>query len=87
VELHDGSTIVLKKIDKNYSPTDRAKAIGYLEHYRGKGEVVTGLLYINAALEEMHAIAGSCSTPLSQLEFDRLSPGSEALIKLQASLR
>lgn len=87
VELHDGSTIVLQKIDKNYDASDRSHAIGYLEDYRARGEIVTGLLYIDAQLPEMHELAGSSKTPLTKLDWSQLNPGSEELAKLTASLR
>ncbi|MDQ2068657.1 2-oxoacid:ferredoxin oxidoreductase subunit beta [Natronospira bacteriovora] len=47
IELHDGSTIVLRKIDVDHEPTNRAAAIGYLERHREAQEIVTGLLYVN----------------------------------------
>jgi 2-oxoglutarate ferredoxin oxidoreductase subunit beta len=87
IELHDGSTLVLRKIDKDYIMTDRSRALGKLEAYRARGEIVTGLLFINEDLPEMHALAGSSKTPMSKLEWSKLNPGSEELTKLAASLR
>src|SRR5690606_29643982 len=56
VELHDGSTIVLRKADGAYEPTDRAAAFSYLLERQTAGEVVTGLLYIDPERPEMHQI-------------------------------
>ena len=78
---------MLKKIDKNYDSSDRSHAIGFLEDYRARGEVVTGLLYIDAQLPEMHELAGSSDTPMNKLEWSQLNPGSEELANLAASLR
>ncbi|MCP1727265.1 2-oxoglutarate ferredoxin oxidoreductase subunit beta [Natronospira proteinivora] len=52
IELHDGSTIVLRKIDVDHEPTNRAAAIGYLERHREAQEIVTGLLYVNSEEHE-----------------------------------
>ena len=51
------------------------------------GEVVTGLLYINAELPEMHNIYRTSLVPMKDLEYEELNPGSEALAKLQAGMR
>ena len=87
VELHDGSKLLLKKAGSGYDATDRSRVMRYLEQQRARGEVVTGLLYINAELPEMHRIYRTSETPMKDLEFEKLNPGSEALAKLQARMR
>jgi len=59
----------------------------YLEQQRARGEVVTGLLFINGELPDMHKIYGTSHTPLKDIGFDRLNPGSAALEKLQKRMR
>lgn len=56
VQLHDGSTIVLRKIDADHDPTDRARTFAYLERHREAQEVVTGLLYLEEEGRDMHAL-------------------------------
>lgn len=87
VELHDGSRLLLKKASSGYDATDRSRVMRYLEQQRARGEVVTGLLYINAELPEMHKIYRTSATPMKDVEFEELNPGSEALAKLQAGMR
>ena len=87
VELHDGSKLLLKKTDSGYDATNRSRVMRYLEQQRARGEVVTGLLYINAELPEMHRIYRTSEIPMKDLEFEKLVPGSEALAKLQARMR
>jgi 2-oxoglutarate ferredoxin oxidoreductase subunit beta len=87
VTLHDGSTVLLRKADPDYDPTDRSAAMQYLEAHRAKGEVVTGLMYLNETLPEMHDVFGTGATPLSEASWDQLNPGSEALASLQRQLR
>src|SRR5579872_5008907 len=47
VAMHDGSVIRFKGVPPDYDPTNRAKVQEFLEEHHGKGEVVTGLLYVD----------------------------------------
>ncbi len=87
VTLHDGSTVLLRKTDPTYDPSSRSAAIHYLEKHRAKGEVVTGLMYLDETLPEMHDVFGTGATPLADEAWEQLNPGSEALADLQAQLR
>lgn len=87
IELHDGSTIVLRKVDKDYDLTSRASAFKYLRERFNAGEITTGLLYLDESRAEMHELLGNVDTPLSQLPLDGLNPGSEELKKLQSRYR
>ena len=79
IELHDGSKIILRKIDKSYDPTSRASAFKYLREHFNAGEIITGLLYIDESRKEMHDLMGNIDTPLSQLPLDSLHPGANEL--------
>jgi 2-oxoglutarate ferredoxin oxidoreductase subunit beta len=87
VRLHDGSTILLRKVDPDYDPTRRNNALAYLERQRTRGEIVTGLLYIDQNVPDMHAQSRTIRQPLRDLPFERLIPGSAALAELQSSMR
>ena len=87
IELHDGSKLLLRKTDSGYDATSRSGVLRYLEQQRARGEVVTGLLFINSELPEMHHIYGTSHTPLKDIDFAKLNPGSEALAKLQNRMR
>jgi len=87
IEMHDGSTIVLRKVDPDYDPSSRAAAFKYLRERFNAGEITTGLLYINESRAEMHDLMGNVDTPLSQLPLDGLHPGKEELTKLQDRYR
>jgi 2-oxoglutarate/2-oxoacid ferredoxin oxidoreductase subunit beta len=87
IKLHDGSTIILRKIDKEYDLTSRAVAFKYLRERFNAGEITTGLLYLNESRAEMHELLGNVETPLSQLPLDGLIPGGEELNKLQNRYR
>jgi len=87
IKLHDGSTIILRKIDKEYDLTSRAVAFKYLRERFNAGEITTGLLYLNESRAEMHELLGNVETPLSQLPLDGLIPGGDELKKLQDRYR
>lgn len=83
VTMHDGSRIVLRKIAGEYDPTDRGSVYGYLEKYQQAGEIVTGLLYYDDSLKEMHDLSNIVDQPLSQVAHSDLCPGNDALQSLQ----
>ena len=84
VEMHDGSVIRLKKIDRDYDPTDRVAALKVLDEERAGQHFTTGLLYVN---EERQTFAGHeklVDTPLVHLPNDKLRPTKAALDKVNA---
>jgi 2-oxoglutarate ferredoxin oxidoreductase subunit beta len=87
VELHDGSKIVLRKIDSEYDPTSRATAFKYLRERFNAGEITTGLLYIDDSRKEMHDLMGNIDTPLSEIPLDTLHPGQDELKKILSRYR
>lgn len=87
VRLHDGSTILLKKVDPDYDPTRRNNALGFLENHRGRGEIVTGLLFIDQNVPDMHEQSRTASMPLKDMDYEQLNPGSEALATLQQGMK
>jgi len=87
VTMHDGSVIRFKGVPPNYDPTDRVKVTAYLEEHQGKGEVVTGLLYVDENVPDLHEMNKSADVPLTRLPYEKLCPGSAALDKLQEDFR
>ncbi|HJP37858.1 MAG TPA: 2-oxoacid:ferredoxin oxidoreductase subunit beta [Gammaproteobacteria bacterium] len=83
VILHDGSQIILRKVAGKYDPTDRASIYSYLEQYQQAGEVITGLLYYDDNLKEMHDLSNIVDQPLSMIDHAELCPGDDALQVLQ----
>jgi len=52
VEMHDGSHLLLKKLGEEYDPSDRRAAIQMVEESRVRGQLVTGLLYIDESMPD-----------------------------------
>jgi 2-oxoglutarate ferredoxin oxidoreductase subunit beta len=87
VTQHDGSVLMLRKLPSDYDPTDRLAAISHLLAHQARGEIVTGLLYVDPDAEELHDYLGTVSTPLNRLGDAELTPGAAALEATNDSLR
>jgi 2-oxoglutarate/2-oxoacid ferredoxin oxidoreductase subunit beta len=87
VEQHDGSKLALRKIDADYDVHDRVAAMAFLQKHAAKGQIVTGLLYVDPEAEDLHSHLNTVEKPLNSLEADELCPGSAVLDKINASLR
>lgn len=87
VRLHDGGMVALRKIDPSYDHTDRDRAYAYIREHQNRGEVVTGLLYVNEDQEDMHAKLGTIPQALTRVPFRDLCPGSQELDRLQERFR
>jgi 2-oxoglutarate ferredoxin oxidoreductase subunit beta len=88
VSLHDGSRVVLRKLDPTYDPTDRGAAYNYIENKLKQNEYVTGLIHIDEADNtEFHNLNRTSKLPLNSIPFEKLSPGSAALDKLMGRYR
>ncbi|HUN75508.1 MAG TPA: 2-oxoacid:ferredoxin oxidoreductase subunit beta [Steroidobacteraceae bacterium] len=88
VTMHDGSRIVLRKLDASHDPTDRAAAAAHIQQRIKDGEYLTGLLYVEEASQrDFHDINQTPDAPLNQVPFEKLSPGAKALEKILARYR
>jgi 2-oxoglutarate ferredoxin oxidoreductase subunit beta len=87
VEQHDGTTLVLRKINADYDVHDRVAAMSFLQQHAAKGQVVTGVLYLDREAEDLHKHLNTTETPLNALSERELCPGSAVLDKINAGLR
>lgn len=82
VTMHDGSVVRFRSVAQDYDPTSRDAAYAYVRERQAQGEVVTGLLYLDESSSDMHAVQGTTETPLVELPYERLCPGSAELDRL-----
>jgi 2-oxoglutarate/2-oxoacid ferredoxin oxidoreductase subunit beta len=61
--------------------------MAFLQKHAAKGQIVTGLLYVDPEAEDLHSNLNTVEHPLNRLEADVLCPGTAALEKINASLR
>ncbi|HEY9716228.1 MAG TPA: 2-oxoacid:ferredoxin oxidoreductase subunit beta [Trichormus sp.] len=86
VELHDGSHLRLKKLEKGYDPTDRMTAITTIQNATTDHQFLTGLLYIDESKSSFADQQNLPDTALALLKEDKLRPPKEALDKIMAEL-
>ena len=87
ITLHDGSALQLQKLHQGWNPEDKLSAMIALQNAKEKGEILTGLVYIEPNTNALHDVLQTTKTPLNTLKEDLLCPGVDALEALNQSLR
>ena len=87
VFMHDGSRLVLRKLDRDYDPTSKIGALAALEEAEAKNEVLTGLLYAETEKPTFIDNLNLVDEPLATLPLDRVRPPKAALDEIMESLR
>ena len=87
VEMHDGSHLRIRKLHREYDPTNRMAAAALLEESEAKGEVLTGVLYVNTSkptfLEQLNMV----SEPIATLPQSQTRPSKAVLDQVMEELR
>jgi 2-oxoglutarate ferredoxin oxidoreductase subunit beta len=87
VTMHDGSSLRLRKLEEDYDPTDRIKAITRLHEAHDKGEVLTGVFYVNTKTPSFIDLLNLTEHPLATLPESVVRPGREVLEQVMEELR
>ena len=87
LQMHDGSFIKLHKVDKNWDPLNRISAMNAVQNARGKGEILTGLLYMDPDTSDLHDLIQTSERPLNSLTKEDLCPGVNILADINDGLR
>ena len=87
MQQHDGSMLRLRKLQPDYDPTDRYGAMAYMQAHQARGEIVTGLLYVDPLATDLHISLNTSDHALNSMGIGELCPGAKALEKINASLR
>lgn len=85
--MHDGTVIRLNKLAKEWDPYDRLSATNAVRYAKRRGEILTGLLYLNEDTSNLHDMLNTAEKPLNQLTKAELCPGSQILEAFNAGLR
>jgi len=85
VKMHDGSYLVLKKLDEDYDPTDKINAIQTLEEAHKAQKMLTGLFYVDESQPDTMELLNMVDEPLSSLPEERMRPTREALAAVMAT--
>ena len=84
---HDGTRLRLHKLAADYDPHDRVAAMKYLQERHAAGEIVTGVIYLEAEPTDLHDYLNTVDSPLNRLGDEELCPGADALKRFNESLR
>ncbi len=87
IALHDGSRLLLKKLAKDYDPTNKAEALRVLTESHDQGEVVTGLFYVDTKRPSFLDLLNLVDEPLATLPESRVRPPKSALDEVMEELR
>jgi 2-oxoglutarate ferredoxin oxidoreductase subunit beta len=87
VTMHDGSRLRLRKLEEDYDPTDRIKAISRLNEAHDNGEVLTGVFYVNTKAPSFVDLLNITEEPLGTLPESVIRPGREVLEQVMEELR
>jgi len=87
VRQHDGSTLRLRKLAADFDPTDRFGAISHVMTHQARGEIVTGLLFVDPDAGDLHDRIGTPKVAMNRLDEVALCPGGAMLERINASLR
>jgi 2-oxoglutarate/2-oxoacid ferredoxin oxidoreductase subunit beta len=87
ITMHDGSSLRLKKLEEDYDPTNRVTAVKRLMESHEKGEVLTGVFYVDTQKQNFTELLNMTDEPLALLEQERIRPRKDVLEKVMESLR
>ena len=87
VELHDGGRVRLRATADDYDPTNRESAYAHVRACQQRGEIATGLLFVDEHGTDMHDHLRTVPTPLVDLPYEALCPGRAALDSLMERYR
>ncbi len=86
VTMHDGSRIVLRKLEEDYDPGDPLQAIQRLHKAVESGHMLTGLVHLRPEKTSFISLLNLVDEPLHQLPIERTRPSREALDKIMHEL-
>jgi 2-oxoglutarate ferredoxin oxidoreductase subunit beta len=86
VTMHDGSRIILKKLEEDYDPSDAVQALQRLHRATENGHMLTGLVYLRPQKKSFINLLNMTDRPLFELNEADTRPPREALDKIMRDL-
>jgi len=87
VSMHDGSRLRLRKIEEDYDPTNKAEALKRLAEAHDKGEILTGVFYVNTKAPTFMELLNVTDESLATLPESVVRPPREVLEECMEELR
>jgi 2-oxoglutarate/2-oxoacid ferredoxin oxidoreductase subunit beta len=86
VQMHDGSRIVLKKLEEDYDPSVPIHALQRLHRASEAGQMLTGIVHLRPEKKSFTELLHVTPEPLATLPLERVRPPREALDKIMRDL-
>lgn len=86
VTLHDGSKVILKKLEHDYDPTDKWQALEMLAEAELHKWLLTGLIYVNPNQPTLYDYLALVDVPLNRLPVEELRPSPETLEQINQNM-
>ena len=87
VQMHYGATLRLRYTSADYNPTNRESAYAHVRACQARNEIATGMLFIDETRRDMFDMMQLTDTPLVDVPYEKLCPGSGAMNELMNSYR
>jgi 2-oxoglutarate ferredoxin oxidoreductase subunit beta len=87
IEIHGGSRLRLKKLGRDYDPTDKLNAVRALLEAEKEGHVLTGILYLDTTRPHLVDLLNLVDEPLATLPESKTRPPREVLDQIMEELR
>jgi len=84
VNMHDGSVVILKNLEKGYDPTNRFEALRVMEEAQRNNWLITGLLYVDTGKPALTDTYDLVDTPLNRLTEADLRPAPAMIDKINS---
>lgn len=86
VTMHDGSKVLLRKLEEDYDPSSVMNALARLHESNEKGQMLTGLVFLRPEKPSFLELLRLVDQPLASLSQEHTRPGREALAQIMADL-
>ncbi|MBV9087805.1 MAG: 2-oxoacid:ferredoxin oxidoreductase subunit beta [Acidobacteriaceae bacterium] len=87
VTMHDGSRLRLRKLNEDYDPTNKIRAISTLMEAHENGEALTGVFYIDPKKPSFIDLLNMTDQPLATLPPEVTRPPKSVLEEVMESLK
>jgi len=87
VRMHDGSHLQLRKLDRDYDATNKVGALRLLAEAHEKGEMLTGVFYVNTTAPSFIEQLNLTDQSLARMPEELVRPSRQALDEIMEELR
>ncbi|HVR44996.1 MAG TPA: 2-oxoacid:ferredoxin oxidoreductase subunit beta [Thermoanaerobaculia bacterium] len=86
VLMHDGSRVLLRKLEEDYDPGDPMQALARLHKARDNDQLLTGIVHLRPEKKSFIELLNIVDEPLALLREDETRPGPDVLDEIMQEL-